>query len=66
MNLPQVEADQLFELKKYQTDGIIVNFPIQGEDIIIELQNDTGRIKFIAYIPIMAAISFLAIYSILI
>ena len=48
MNLPQVEANQLFELKKYQVDGIVINFPIQGEDIIIELQNDTGRIKFIA------------------
>lgn len=48
MNLPQIEADQLFELKKYQADGIIVNFPIQGEDIMIELQNDTGRIKFMA------------------
>ena len=48
MNLPQVETEQLFDLKKYQADGIIVNFPIQGEDIMIELQNDTGRIKFIA------------------
>ena len=47
MNLTQTEAEQLFELNKYQASAITVNFPIQGESIEIELQNETGRIKFI-------------------
>ena len=47
MSLTQIEADQLFELKKFQADNIFVNFPIQGEEIEIELQNETGRIRFI-------------------
>ncbi len=48
MNLTQSEAEQLFELKKYQVKSATFDFPLSGEAIEIELQNDTGRIKFIA------------------
>ena len=48
MNLTQIEAEQLIDLKKYCVSKIIVEFPYQGEEIEIELQNETGRIRFIA------------------
>ena len=46
MNLTQDEANQLFNLKKIPVSTIKIDFPIQGEEIEIELQNETGRIKF--------------------
>ena len=48
MSLAQTEAVQLFELKKYQIDNLSVDFPLQGQSIEIELQNQGGRIRFIA------------------
>ncbi|RDB04107.1 DUF6978 family protein [Runella aurantiaca] len=48
MSLAQTEAVQLFDLKKYQIDNLSVNFPLQGQSIEIELQNQGGRIRFIA------------------
>ena len=46
MDLTQEEITQLFELKKIPCDSARVDFPLQGEYIDIELQNETGRIKF--------------------
>lgn len=46
MNLTQEEINQLFDLKKIPVSAIKVDFPFQGEEIEIELQNETGRIKF--------------------
>ncbi len=46
MNLTQVEAIQLFELKKFSAKTASVDFPLQGQGIEIELENETGRIKF--------------------
>ncbi len=46
MDLLQIEATQLFELKKTPVKNVVVDFPLQGEGIEIELQNDTGRIRF--------------------
>jgi hypothetical protein len=48
MDLTQDEVEQLFELKKYQVKDITFDFPFSGEAIEIELQNSTGRVKFIA------------------
>lgn len=48
MSLTQNEAVQLFELRKYQVDNISIDFPLQGQSIEIELQNEGGRIRFIA------------------
>ncbi len=48
MSLTQNESVQLFELKKYQVDNISIDFPLQGQSIEIELQNEGGRIRFIA------------------
>ena len=44
MSLTQNESVQLFELKKYQVDNISIDFPLQGQSIEIELQNEGGRI----------------------
>lgn len=46
MNLNQQEATQLFELKKFPAKSASVNFPLQGQGIEIELENDSKRIKF--------------------
>ncbi len=48
MDLTQNEIEQLFILKKYEVSKLSVDFPMHGEKIDIELQNETGRIKFIA------------------
>jgi hypothetical protein len=49
MSLTQDEVKQLFELEKYQVKNVTFDFPLSGDSIEIELQNDTtGRIKFIA------------------
>lgn len=48
MNLIQSEASQLFDLKKYPINRISIDFPLQGEEVEIELENDTKRIRFIA------------------
>jgi hypothetical protein len=46
MNLTQDEANQLFELRKIPVSAIKIDFPFRGEEVEIELQNETGRIKF--------------------
>jgi hypothetical protein len=46
MELNQDEVNSLFDLKKFPCDTAKVDFPMQGEYIEIELQNETGRIKF--------------------
>lgn len=48
MNLTNEEVQQLFELVKRPVSAASVDFPFQGESIEIELQNETGRIKFLA------------------
>ena len=46
MEFNQEDIKSLFELKKFPCDEATINFPMQGEYIEIELQNDTGRIRF--------------------
>ena len=46
MDLKQEEIKTLLDIKKYPCDTASIDFPAQGEFIEIELQNDTGRIKF--------------------
>ncbi len=46
MELNQDEVNSLFMLKKFPCQTAQIDFPIQGELIVIELQNETGRIKF--------------------
>ena len=46
MDLHQEEIKTLFEIAKHPCDMVTIDFPLQGEYIEIELQNDTGRIKF--------------------
>ncbi|MFP4096768.1 MAG: DUF6978 family protein [Bacteroidota bacterium] len=46
MNLNPSEIKNLFEIVKYPCDYASVEFPTQGEYLEVELQNETGRIKF--------------------
>jgi len=46
MALTQEEIDQLFSIKKFPVESITIDFPLQGESISIELQNETKRIRF--------------------
>lgn len=48
MDLTQQESEFLFNLKKHPVSNVSIQFPYQGESIEIDLQNDTGRIRFIA------------------
>ncbi|MBL3655080.1 DUF6978 family protein [Fulvivirga sediminis] len=46
MELNPSEVKTLFDVAKYPCYSASVEFPTQGEYLEIELQNDTGRIKF--------------------
>ena len=46
MELNNDEAYSLFKLRKFPCEAAKVEFPLQGQFIEIELQNETGRIKF--------------------
>src|SRR5690606_36296428 len=46
MDLNPSEIKNLFEIAKYPCDTVVVEFPVQGEYLEVELQNETGRIKF--------------------
>jgi hypothetical protein len=46
MELNQPEIKSLFEIAKYPCNKASVEFPMQGQYIEIELQNDSSRIKF--------------------
>ncbi len=46
MALTQEEIDQLFSIKKFPVESITIDFPLQGDSISIELQNETKRIRF--------------------
>jgi hypothetical protein len=46
MELNQEEVNSLFNIAKYPCDSAKIDFPMQGEYIEVELQNETGRIKF--------------------
>ena len=46
MDLNPSEVKNLFEVAKYPCDLASVEFLTQGEYLEIELQNETGRIKF--------------------
>lgn len=46
MELNQDEVNFLFDLRKFPCDTAKVEFPMQGEYIEIEVQNETRRFKF--------------------
>ncbi len=46
MNLSTEEAVKLFNIRKIPVDNIVVEFPIHGEAIEIELKSDDGRYLF--------------------
>ncbi len=46
MEFNQQEVDGLFQLKKYPCKTAKVRFPMQGESVEIELENEAGKIQF--------------------
>lgn len=46
MDLTTQEAQALFAVKKISTQKASVDFPLHGDDIILELETEDGRYKF--------------------
>lgn len=46
MALTPNEASYLFDMAKYPCDSATIEFPMQGQYIVVELQDQTRRIKF--------------------
>ena len=48
MNITDLEAINLFRMKKLPVSSLIVDFPESGNSIEIDLKSEEGRFKFIA------------------